>query len=88
MNVYSLPTTTPERPVAILFFLHGRTRSTQDMEPHTFALYEELQRKNAAATPQAVQDLIVVTFVRGFGTLALYAENADTGPQEPRHAAR
>ncbi|OJT13891.1 hypothetical protein TRAPUB_9560 [Trametes pubescens] len=71
LNIFSQPNaTTPTDPVAVLFLLHGRLGSAEDVEPVARTILDDVHvRRTAAPEGQKADDLIVVTFdQRNHGT--------------------
>ena len=63
-NVYSLPgATETSTPVAVLFFLHGRTQRATDYEWVAYSTLDRTNELRGKAGKQG-QDLIVVLLVR------------------------
>lgn len=71
VNVFSLPgATAPSAPVAALFLLHGRTRTSEDVAPIAELTLQWTDEHRKAAGAQG-HDLIVVTLVRMAASVAV-----------------
>jgi len=65
-NVYTRANLRDKRtsePVVVLFFLHGRTESADQVDPTARAAFSWVAEKEASSR-EAPRDFIVVTFVR------------------------
>ncbi len=70
MNVYTQANLRDKRtsePVVVLFFLHGRTESADQVDPTARAAFSWAAEKGASSR-EAPRDFIVVTFVRSYSS--------------------
>lgn len=66
VNVYSLSqqAKSGDKPVAVMFLLHGRTGSAQKMEEYVIKIFQELQLYRNGERGGEGLDLYIATFVR------------------------